>query len=352
MSGTVLITGAFGLVGTEAVRRFAAEGWRVIATAHRKAYEELPPRVETRWTDLTDPAQVRSLVAEVSPDVIVHLAAVIPPLVYRDAVFARKLNVGATGALLDAASHQPNPPRFLHASSTAIYGSRNPYRHQEFLAVDTPLRPCELYGGHKLEAEELVRSSHLDWVVLRLGGVLSIDPRAMPVTRDMMYFSSALPSDGRVHSVDTRDVAAAFAAAAQRDVVGEIFLIGGDDSHLLRQGDIGSAMAAAQGMPGLMPPGRPGDPNDDDGWYPNADWMDVDVAQRVLTFQHHSWPDMLGEMRAQTGWKRYPRRVVVPVAHQFIERQGAYRNLPGQYADVWAALGARFGDTAVDTAKA
>lgn len=352
MSGTVLITGAFGLVGTETVRRFAADGWRVIATAHRKAYDELPPRVETRWLDLTDPAQVRSLVAEVSPDAIVHLAAVIPPLVYCDPAFARRLNVGATASLVGAASEQPRPPRFLHASSTAIYGSRNPYRHPELLTLDTPLQPCELYGGLKLEAEECVRSSGLDWVVLRLGGVLSVDPRAMPVTRDIMYFTSALPFDGRVHSVDTRDVATAFAAAAQKDVLGEIFLIGGDDSHLLRQGEIGSSMAAARGMPGLMPQGRPGDPDDDDCWYPNADWMNVSGAQKALQFQHHSWPDMLAEMRAQTGWKRYPLRAVVPLARGFIKRQAAYRKSPGQYGDVWAALGARFGNTAVDTAAA
>ncbi|RUP03411.1 MAG: NAD(P)-dependent oxidoreductase [Mycobacterium sp.] len=352
MSGTVLITGAFGLVGTETVRRFAADGWRVIATAHHKTYDTLPPRVETRRVDLIDSAQVSSLVAESTPDVIVHLAAVIPPLVYRDAGFARRLNVGATASLVRAAQDQPNPPRFLHASSTAIYGSRNPHRHPELITVDTPLRPCELYGGHKLEAEECVRSSGLDWVVLRLGGVLSIDPRAMPVTRDIMYFSSALPSDGRVHSVDTRDVAAAFAAAAGNDVAGEIFLIGGDESHLLRQGEIASAMAAAQGMPGLMPQGRPGDPNNDDGWYPNADWMDVAPAQQALQFQHHSWPEMLAEMRAQTGWKRYPRRVVVPLARGFIKRQGAYRKSPGQYADAWAALGARFGSTAMDVATA
>ncbi|MBX9638682.1 MAG: NAD(P)-dependent oxidoreductase, partial [Mycobacteriaceae bacterium] len=226
MSGTVLITGAFGLVGTDTVRRFAADGWRVVATAHRRAFEELPPRVETRWTDLTDPAQVRSLVAEVSPDVIVHLAAVIPPLVYCDAAFARRLNVGATVSLVSAASDQPKPPRLLHASSTAIYGSRNPYRHPELLSVGTPLQPCELYGGHKLEAEACVRSSGLDWVVLRLGGVLSVDPRAMPVTRDIMYFTSALPADGRVHSVDTRDVAVAFAAAVHQDVSGMVLLIG------------------------------------------------------------------------------------------------------------------------------
>jgi nucleoside-diphosphate-sugar epimerase len=349
MSETVLITGAFGLVGSEAVRRFAADGWRVVATAHRNADAELPPGVQARWTDLTDPREVARLVSEVSPAVIIHLAAIIPPLVYRDAKVARKVNVDATAALVNAAENQPNPPLFVHASSCSVYGSRNPHRHSERIGVDTPTRPCELYGGHKLEAEELVRWSSLDWVVLRLGGVLSVDPSAMPFSSDIVYFGSAIPSDCRVHCVDTRDVATAFAAAAQGDVVGEILLIAGDDSLLLRQGEIGSAMAAAQGMVGVMPAGRPGNPNDDDDWYLN-DWMDVSRAQQLLKFQHHSWPDMLAEIREQTGWKRYPMRLVAPMARQFVKRQAAYRKVPGQYADVWTALRAEFGDPALDTA--
>jgi nucleoside-diphosphate-sugar epimerase len=350
MSETVLITGAFGLVGSETVRRFAADGWRVVATAHRNADAELPPGVQARWTDLTDADQVDRLMSEVSPAAIVHLAAIIPPLVYRDAKLARRVNVDVTAALVNAAESQPNPPLFLHASSCAVYGARNPHRHSERIGVDTPPRPCELYGGHKLEAEGLVRSSSLDWVVLRLGGVLSVDPSAMPFSSDIVYFGSAIPSDCRVHCIDTRDVATAFAAAAQGGVVGEILLIAGDDSLLLRHGEIGSAMAAAQGMVGLMPAGRPGDPNKDDDWYLN-DWMDVTRAQQLLRFQHHSWPDMLAEIRERAGWKRYPMRLVAPVARQFVKRQAAYRKVPGQYADVWEALRAGFGDPAMDIAK-
>ncbi|MBW0019026.1 MAG: NAD(P)-dependent oxidoreductase [Mycobacterium sp.] len=350
MSETVLITGAFGLVGPETVRRFAADGWHVVAAAHHNANERWPAVVETRRADLTEPAQVEWLVSEVKPTVIVHLAAVIPPLVYRDAKLARKVNVDATAALVRAAESQPDPPRFLHASSAAVYGGRNPYRYSERLGVDTPLRPCELYSGHKVEAEQLVRASGLAWVVLRLGGVLSVDPSAMPFSSDIVYFGSAVPTDCRVHCVDTRDVATAFATAARADVVGEILLIAGDESLQLRQGEIGSAMAAAQGMVGLLPQGRPGNPNGSDAdWYLN-DWMDVAHAQRLLNFHQHSWPDMLAEMRARAGWKRYPMRLAAPVAHQFMKRHGAYRNMPGEYADVWTALRARFGETAVDTA--
>jgi hypothetical protein len=58
-----------------------------------------------------------------------------------------------------------------------------------------------------------VRSSSLDWVVLRPDGVFSVDPSAMPFNNDTVYFGSALPTDNRFHGVDTRYVATAFAAA-------------------------------------------------------------------------------------------------------------------------------------------
>ena len=78
---------------------------------------------------------------------------------------------------------------------------------------------------------------------LRLAAVLSVDLDAMPFSVDALFFESALPADGRVHSVDVRDVAVAFAAATTADVVGEILLIGGDESHLLRQEEIGKSLA-------------------------------------------------------------------------------------------------------------
>jgi hypothetical protein len=166
----------------------------------------------------------------------------------------------------------------------------------------------------------------------------------------MVYFGSAMPLDGRVHCVDTRDVATAFATAAQLDVVGEILLIAGDDSHLLLQSEIPLDLAAAQGMPNVPPTGRPGNPDNDTDWFPN-DWMDVTRAQELLKFQQHSWSDMLAEIRARTGWKRYPMRLVAPVVRQAFKRAGAYRKAPGEYANVWEALGARFGQTSLDSAK-
>jgi Wax ester synthase-like Acyl-CoA acyltransferase domain len=172
-------------------------------------------------------------------------------------------------------------------------------------------------------------------------------PTALPLTADGIFIESALPTDGRIHTVDVRDVGAAFAAATTADVAGEILLIAGDDSHKLLQKDVGSALAAALGLPGVLPEGRPGDPNDDDGWF-LTDWMDTERAQEALAFQHHSWPDMLAEMSAWMGWKRRLLRLVAPVARVFLARRAAYRGAPGRYADLWGAVAARLGDPCLD----
>ena len=352
MSETVLVTGAFGLVGSATVKRLAAEGRRVVATdlgtpAQRKAAQALPAGTQARWADLTEPAAVNRLVSEVSTAAIVHLAAVIPPLIYRNAKRARKVNVDATAALVRAAAGQPTPPRFIQASSNAVYGPRNPHRFNDLEHADTPPKPCDLYGATKLEAEEQVQSSRLEWVVLRLGGVFSADLRDMPVSSDGLSFESALPTDGRVHTVDVRDVAAAFAAATTADVAGEILLVAGDESHRLRQVEIGAALAAAMGLTGTFSTGRPGDPDSNDDWFV-TDWMDTTRAQEALAFQQHSWPEMLAEMRANMGWKRYALRPVRPLVKQFLKRRAAYRDAPGRYADPWGVIRAKLGEPRVD----
>ena len=352
MSDTVLVTGAFGLVGSETVRRLTDIGRSVVATdlgtaANLKAAQAMPDRVEARWADLADAAQVERLVSEVSPTAIVHLAAVIPPTIYRNAALARRVNVDATAELICAAEAQPHPPRFVMASSNAVYGVRNPHRSSDLLCADTPLRPADLYGAHKAEAEALLRSSTLEWVVLRLAGVLSVDS-GMAGDRDAMYFGSLLPTDGRVHSVDVRDVASAFGAAITADVASETLLIGGDASHHLRQGDLAPALAAASGLVGGLPVGRPGNPGSDEDWFV-TDWMDTTRAQQALAFQHHSWPEMLEEARAKAGWKRYPLRLIAPIVRRYLERQAPYRDRPGRYADPWGAVRDRWGEPRPDT---
>jgi nucleoside-diphosphate-sugar epimerase len=344
MAQTVLVTGAFGLVGSETVRQLMIGGAHVVATdlampANRTVAENMPS-TEVRWADLTKPEAVANLVRTVAPTVIIHLAAIIPPICYAKPKLAYRVNVGATKLLLDAAAALPEPPRFIQASSVAAYGARNPHRVKDLLTADTPLRPSDIYGAHKVEAENLVRASGLEWVILRLGGVLSAEPR-FDIDLDTIYFEASLPVDGRIQTVDVRDVARAFVAATTAPVVGETLLIGGDESHRLLQGDLAPSMTAAMGLVGGIPAGRKGNPDNDADWF-GTDWMDTARSVEALDFQRISWPQMLAETAERMGWRRYAMRLGAPLVHALLKRRSPYHRYPGRYADPWGVIAAKW----------
>lgn len=353
MAGTVLVTGGFGLVGSATVRRLAELGRTVVIAdldtpANRESSAQLPTGVTVRWADLTNEEQTAQLVGEVAPEVIIHLAAVIPPAIYKNRGLARRVNVEATATLVKIAESQPTPPRFVQASSNAVFGTRNPHKATGPVTADMPMKHSDLYSTHKAEAEAIVRASSLEWVVLRLGGVLSVDPKAIPFNADGVYLENALPIDCRMHSVDVRDVAWAFAAATTADVAREILLIAGDDSHRLQYSDITPALAAARGFKGGLAPGRKGNPNDDDAWFV-TDWMDTTRAQEALGFQHYSWQNMIDEAARNAGPSKYVLPLFAPLIRAVLKRRGAYWKQPGQYADPWGAIKRKLGDPSPDS---
>ena len=344
---SVLVTGAYGLVGRPTVERLVADGFKVTATAHHAMKPALPAAVDVRSVDLTKPDQVDALVAEVSPSAIVHLAAVIPPMCYANRALARAVNVDATATLVRAASALPTPPRFVHASSVAVHGSRNPHRCSDLLSADSPLAAADLYSCHKILAENIVRTSNLEWSILRLGGVMTLEPLVDYGDADSFYFGAAVPADNRLHSVDARDVAAAFSAAITTDVVREVFMIAGDDSHKRLQCDFSLSSAESMGLGRLISRGRPGDPESDGDWYP-FDWMDTARAQEVLSFQRYSRSETNAEIRARAGWKARALRAAAPLMAPLMRRKAPYYKQPGRYADPWGRIREKWGDPGPD----
>ena len=269
---------------------------------------------------------------------------------YANRALARAVNVDATATLVRAASALPIPPRFVHASSVAVHGSRNPHRCSDLLAADSPLAASDLYSCHKILAENIVRTSNLEWSILRLGGVLTLAPLVDYGDFDSFYFGAVIPDDNRIHSVDARDVAAAFSAAITTDVVREVFMIAGDDSHKWFDGEMLYSNFEAMGLGAVTFDGRPGNPDSDEDWF-TFDWMDTARAQRVLSFQRHSRADTYAEIRARMGWRSRPLRVAAPLMGALMRRKSPYYKQPGEYADPWGRIRERFGDPAPDTAS-
>jgi hypothetical protein len=83
------------------------------------------------------------------------------------------------------------------------------------------------------------------------------------LNRDYLLLMPATPGDNRLHTVDARDAALAFANSAERPnlIKGKVLLIGGDDSHLHLHRDVEDDMFQAIGLGRLGPAASlPGDP--------------------------------------------------------------------------------------------
>ncbi|MCV7381243.1 oxidoreductase [Mycobacterium alsense] len=357
--GTVLVTGAFGQVGRRCAQILLDRGRTVVATdlrtdktlAAAAELSESAGKLVTAYIDLLDAAAVRDLVSAHRPEAIIHLAAIVSPPSYRNPGLARRVNVGGTENLVAAAATLDTPPLFLMASSAAVYGSLNPYRHPERITPDTPVRPIDQYGEDKVLAEAAVRASGLPHAVLRLGGVISPDGQTN-FSGDYLVLVRSMPRDNRIHAVDARDVALAFANGVDRgaDISGKVLLIGGNESYVKLQRDLEDDVMAGLGLGRLGPSvSLPGDPGDDRGWSFTG-WFDTTESQALLGYQEHDWPETVAWVAASQGHLRIALRVLGPVLRPLM--RGALRlqraaERRGPYADPWTLIEKKYGPGAL-----
>ena len=301
-SQTVLVTGAFGQVGKRCTNILLSRGRMVIAMDVRSdrsaaAAAELAAtshagKLIPEYTDLTDTDAVAAAMERHRPDAIVHLAAIVSPPSYRNPRLAHKVNVDGTRHLVEAARALSDPPLFVFASSAAVYGSRNPYRQPERITGRTPVNPIDQYGEDKVLAETFIAKSWLPYTILRLGGIISPDAQAN-LDGDYLLLVRATPTDNRMHSVDARDVALAFANAVERraTIDGKVLVIAGNETYVHLMSDLQDDIMAAMGIGRLGPSaGLPGDPDDDRGWAFTG-WFDTTESQALLDYQEHDWAD-------------------------------------------------------------
>jgi nucleoside-diphosphate-sugar epimerase len=357
--GTILVTGAFGQVGKRCAQILLDRGRTVVATdLHTDATvtveKELSAGAGTlipAYIDLLDAAAVHELVATHQPEAIVHLAAIVSPPSYRNPELARRVNVGGTENLLAAAASLSHPPLFLLASSAAVYGSRSPRRYPERITPDTAVDPIDQYGQDKVLAEAAVRASDLPHALFRLGGVISPDTMS-GINGDYLLIMRSVPGDNRMHSVDARDVALAFANGVDRraTIDGKVLLIGGNDSYMHLKHEMEGELMSAVGLGRLGPSASlPGDPDDDRGWSFTG-WFDTTEAQALLDFQQHNWDQTLAWIVESQGHLRVLLRALGPILRPALRTALKLQQRAegrGPYADPWTLVAKKYGPAAL-----
>ena len=164
LAGASLVTGALGQDGFILCRRLRELGAEVVGTARPATHAARRATLMNAGcriveVDIRDTAAVASLIAEVRPARIFHLAAVHHPSVGHaetpeawSAMLA--VNVTATEALARAAVSGGKDCPLIYASSSQVWTAREA---EQRVNEQTPTEPATFYGHTKAWAAELLR---------------------------------------------------------------------------------------------------------------------------------------------------------------------------------------------------
>ena len=150
----VLLTGANGFIGQHLLKEIARGNNEVHAICQDpKDRRTKAANAHVHYADIREHAKVNSIVEEVSPDYVIHLAgASSPAKSYEDFNGTMEVNYSATLNFAEACRKVNNLKQFIFSGSSEEYGSAlKDARHK--ITEETPLNPTSPYAVSKADAE-------------------------------------------------------------------------------------------------------------------------------------------------------------------------------------------------------
>lgn len=296
----VLLTGAFGNVGTSTLDELIRRNYEItIFEAPTKRNLKLSKRYDACniiWGDIRNYGDVARAVE--GQDVVIHAAAIIPPLADREPELAYAVNVGGTDNVVRAIIGQEHSPKLIYTSSVSVYGDRvkTPY-----IRVDDPARPNEDdgYAKQKLKCEELIRGSGLEWVIFRLSYIVSADKLEM----DPLMFH--MPLDTGLEPCHTKDVGTALVnAITTNEVYGKTYHLAGGPKCRITYREYLDTMISLFGLGrGLLPDSA----FKSKGFH--CGYMDTEESQKLLKYQNHGLGHYFNEVKKKVAATRFFAKV-------------------------------------------
>lgn len=304
----VLVTGAFGNLGSYVIAELLRQGHAVrcfdVRTPNtEKKAAHFPGLVEVAWGDIRNEKLIRQVAQ--GQEVILHLAAIIPPASDDNPDLTRSVNIEGARNLLEAAKAQKTPPRFFYASTFDLFG------HTQNLPpprrADDPIEISDVYTETKAAGEQMVRESGLPYLIFRFSDMPLIALRdAHPIMFEIGLHNrmeTMHPADGALAVVN--------AIAHPELWTGRLLLVGGGRQNgcQITYRRFFSSLLTAMGI-GMLP---------EEAFSKKeyvTDWLDTEESQRLLQYQRHTFDEIVAEVAALLGWKRF----LVPLARPFVRR--------------------------------
>jgi UDP-glucose 4-epimerase len=307
----VLITGGAGRLGINVDKAFIKGGFDVRVfdldtPGNRNSVKRLMGKAEICWGDVTSPDSVRKVLEGV--DAVVHMAGILPPVAYEKPELAAKVNVGGTGIIVNLLKQTGRQIPFIFTSSVAAFGP-TPNVTGPLCPEKHGANPRGAYGETKLQAENIIKESGIDYVILRLTATMYLSFSMSDIKR--MF---TVPLDNRVEYCHPDDTASAIFNAVKdfESVKGNTLVISGGPGQRMLYKDMIKAMLGVMGLP--VPPAFK---FTKEPYY--LDWYDTTKSQKLLNFQHRSFTDYISDYSKQLsrqygpGFIPFMRRFAGPI---------------------------------------
>lgn len=154
----ILLTGSCGFIGSNLVRRFVLEKYRLVSLdkGNKKDVSSIYNNKSHKFylSNLNDVDILEQIFTLESPDVVIHAA------------FEKDLTIKSTQNLIDVCKGK-NIKKIIYLSDVSVYGPlKSPVSN---LALETQdLNPQTNYAKHKVECENLIKESGIDYIIARL----------------------------------------------------------------------------------------------------------------------------------------------------------------------------------------
>lgn len=272
----ILITGGAGSMGKEITLILSEKGYDVrvfdIPQANFDGLEE--KGIEIVKEDIGNMDAVQNALENI--DMVLHLAAILPPAseVNRDRTF--KVNVDGTKNLLDAIKDKNKKIRMIFTSTVATYGDT--FDRKPPIDIDTPQSPNTNYSDSKVNAEKYIKNSGVDYTILRVSGVVLaalLDPPKWSFVKDQ-----------RVEFIYRKDVVDAIVSSVETEkALNKVLIVAGGKTWQMRGYEFVKEFFKVL------------DITLEDAEYSEvpvySDWYDTEEAQEILNYQNTTFPEFL-----------------------------------------------------------
>ena len=286
MKKHVLLTGATGTVGKEALKQLCVNSQYDISvlcrdsSKNRKILNPFLNRITLISIDLSNPSDIEKL--EGKFDVVIHLAAVIPPLADEQPELTHKVNFLGTKNLIERLEQISPNCFFMYSSSIAVYGDR--LKTPEISVKDQlPEHEEDAYAQSKLDTEPIIRSSKLDWTIFRLTAIMGVKNHKMT---GLMFH---MPLATRMEIAMPEDTARAFTNGIEKreELKNRVFNLAGGPSCRTTYLEFLSINFRINGLGAVdFPPKTFAEKN-----FHCGDYIDGDDLENITHFRKHTLED-------------------------------------------------------------